>query len=176
MAVRKRYIYRYLLIALVFCMVCVIYVGRLFYIQIAGRGTVRDDGTVETKVKIQAVRGEILDRHGETLVANDYAYTLTVQFSSISSVGVSGANRTYLRLLEALESQGFGDAHEEPYFPFLGTYPDYVFSPQSQDPDSPVSYRLGRLLQTKGMEADASVEELVAELHLNHLLKRAVLN
>ena len=73
MSARKRYVYRYLLIALVFCAVCVIYVGRLFYIQITGRGSNYDDGTNETTVKIQAVRGEILDRNGEKLVSNRYS-------------------------------------------------------------------------------------------------------
>ena len=66
MATKKRYIYRYLLIALVFCMVCVIYVGRLFYIQITGRDGNVDEGITESRVKIQAVRGEILDRNGKT--------------------------------------------------------------------------------------------------------------
>ena len=163
MVSRKRYIYRYLLIALVFCMVCVIYVGRLFYIQITGRGNTFDDGITKSRVKIQAVRGEILDRNGETLVANRYAYTLTVNFSAVSTVGVLGANRTYLKLLEALDVYGLSDAHEEPYFPFQGTYPDYVFSPQSQDPKSPVNYRLQRLLNTKGMKSDATVKEIVDE-------------
>ena len=104
MAARKRYIYRYLIIALVFCMVCVIYVGRLFYIQITGRGNNFDDGTTQSTVKIQAVRGEILDRNGETLVANRYSYALTVRFASISAVGVSATNQTYLKLLKELEN------------------------------------------------------------------------
>lgn len=163
MVARKRYIYRYLIIALVFCMVCVIYVGRLFYIQITGRGSNYDDGTTEARVKIQAVRGEILDRNGERLVTNRYSYTLTVNYSAISTVGVSGANGAYLQLLEALDICGARDAHEAPYFPFQGTYPDYVFSPESQDPESPVYYRLHRLLKTKGMKETATVKEIVDE-------------
>lgn len=163
MAARKRYIYRYLIIALVFCMVCVIYVGRLFYIQITGRGNNFDDGTTQSTVKIQAVRGEILDRNGETLVANRYSYALTVRFAAISAVGVSATNQTYLKLLEALDICGMSDAHEELYFPFLGTYPDYAFSPESQDSESPVNYRLQRLLKTKGMKETATVKEIVDE-------------
>ena len=163
MSARKRYVYRYLLIALVFCTVCVIYVGRLFYIQITGRGSNYDDGTNETTVKIQAVRGEILDRNGEKLVSNRYSYSLTVNFSAISMVGVSEINQTYLRLLEALDICGVSDAHSEPYFPFQGTYPDYVFSPESQDPESSVYYRLQRLLKTKDMKETATVTDIVNE-------------
>lgn len=163
MAVKKRHIYRYLLIALVFCTVCVIYVGRLFYIQIASKGSNYDDGMGETTVKIQAVRGEILDRNGEKLVSNRYSYTLTVNFYGISAVGVSEANRTYLRLLEALDACGMADRHSEPYFPFQGTYPDYGFSPDAKNEDSAVNYRLERLLKTKGMKSDATVEEIVDE-------------
>jgi len=163
MATKKRFIYRYLLIALVFCMVCVIYVGRLFYIQITGRGNKYSDGITESKVKIQAVRGEIFDRNGKVLVGNDYSYSLTINFSSISTVGASAANRTYLRLLEALDVCGMTSAHKEPYFPFQGTYPDYVLSPAATDPDSPVHYRLERLLRARGLDEDATVKDIVNE-------------
>ena len=99
MTTRKRFVYRYLLIALVFCMVSVIYVGRLFYIQITGRGNKYSDGITESIVKIQAVRGEIFDRNGEVLVGNDYSYSLAINFSSISTIGASAANRTYLKTI-----------------------------------------------------------------------------
>ncbi len=163
MATRKRFIYRYLLIALVFCMVCVIYVGRLFYIQITGRGSNYSDGITETKVKIQAVRGELFDRNGKILVGNDYSYSLAINYASISTVGASAANRTYLKLLDALDVCGMASSHSEPYFPFQGTYPDYALSPEATDPDSPVHYRLERLLKTRGLDEDASVKDIVNE-------------
>ena len=163
MTSRKRYIYRYLLIALVFCMVCVIYVGRLFYIQITGRGNRYDDGITESRVRIQAVRGEIFDRNGVVLVGNEYSYSLAINFASISTVGASAANRTYLRLLETLDVCGMTSAHSEPYFPFQGTYPDYALSPEATDPDSPVCYRLTRLLRARGLDEDASVKDIVNE-------------
>ena len=163
MVTKKRYIYRYLLIALVFCMVCVIYVGRLFYIQITGRDGHVDDGVTESYVKIQAVRGEILDRNGKTLVANQYAYTLTVNYAGISTVGISGANRVYLKLFDALDACGLKNAHEELYFPFEGSYPDYAFSSSAMDGESPINFRLQRLLEMKGMDPDATAKEIVEE-------------
>ena len=160
---KKRYIYRYLLIALVFCMVCVIYVGRLFYIQITGRDGSAEDGITESRVKIQAVRGEILDRNGNTLVANQYTYTLTVNYAGISTVGTSGANRIYLKLFDALDACGLKNAHEELYFPFDGSYPDYEFSSRALDDQSPVNFRLQRLLEIKSMKPDATAKEIVEE-------------
>lgn len=163
MAAKKRYLFRYLLIAAVFCTVCVIYLGRLFYVQISGRENTYDAGT-PVRVKVQAVRGEIYDRNGVALVSNRYTYDLTLSYLGLSSVGTSEANRTCLRLLEALDVCGARDTHTEPYFPLNGTYPDYVYSPESQNPDSTVNYRLQRLLKDKGMEEDTSAEELVDEL------------
>lgn len=163
MAAKKRYLFRYLLIAVVFCTVCVIYLGRLFYVQISGRDNTYDADTT-MRVKVQAVRGEIYDRNGVALVSNKYTYDLTLSYLELSSVGVSEANRTYLRLLEALDVCGARDTHTEKYFPFNGTYPNYEFSPESQDPNSTVNYRLLRMLKDKGMKEDATAQELVDEL------------
>ena len=160
---KRRHMLRYLLIALVFCTVCVIYVGRLFYIQIAGRDQTYDDGTTKLKVKVQAVRGDILDRNGRELVSNRYTYDLKIRYASISTVGVSKTNDTYLRLLEALDACGAASTHSESYFPFIGTYPNYGFSSDAQNPSTPIGYRLSRILTTKSMKATATVQEIVDE-------------
>ncbi len=163
MAAKRRYLFRYLLIAVVFCTVCVVYLGRLFYVQIAGRENTYDDGTTTMRVKVQAVRGEILDRNGVPLVSNRYTYDLTLSYASLSVIGSARANQTYLRLLEALDVCGARDTHTEKYFPFDGTYPDYVFSPESQDTNTAVNYRLRRILKEKGMQETATVSEIVDE-------------
>ena len=110
MAAKKRYLFRYLLIAAIFCTVCVIYLGRLFYVQISGRENAYDAGNT-VRVKVQAVRGEIYDRNGVALVSNRYTYDLTLSYLGLSSVGTSEANRTCLRLLEALDVCGARDTH-----------------------------------------------------------------
>lgn len=163
MSGKKRYLFRYLLIALVFCTVCAIYVGRLFYVQIAGREQAYDDGTETVTVKLQAVRGEILDRNGEALVSNRYTYDLVLSYATLSTVGPTRSNQIYLRLLEALDACGAGDAHTESHFPFNGTYPNYAFSPAATDENSSVGYRLRRILKDKGMDADSSVKDIVDE-------------
>ncbi|MBE6632807.1 MAG: hypothetical protein E7620_00530 [Ruminococcaceae bacterium] len=160
---KKRHVFRYLLIALVFCTVCVIYVGRLFYIQIAGRDQTYDDGTTQLRVKVQAVRGELLDRNGKTLVSNRYTYDLMINYASISTIGIPRTNATYLRLLEALDVCGAADSHRESYFPFVGTYPDYDFSAEAKDSGTPTAYRLKTILTSKSMSEDASAREIVDE-------------
>ena len=163
MSGKKRYLFRYLLIALVFCTVCAIYVGRLFYVQIAGREQAYDDGTETVTVKLQAVRGEILDRNGEELVSNRYTYDLVLSYSALSTVGPTRSNQIYLRLLEALDACGVGEAHKESHFPFHGTYPNYAFSPEATDENTSVGYRLQRILKDKGMDADSTVKDIVDE-------------
>ena len=163
MATKKRYIMRYMLIALVFCVVCVVYLGRLFYIQIAGRGQGGESANTVVTVKVQGVRGDIFDRNGNPLVTTDYTYDLSLSYASLALIGSSRANATYMRLLEALDACGEQDAHSELYFPFDGTYPDYAFRAQVSDPDSVISYRLRRTLKARGLKESATVEEILAD-------------
>jgi cell division protein FtsI/penicillin-binding protein 2 len=59
MSRRKRYTLRYLLIVSVFCIVSVVYLGRLFYMQIFGRTENVTDNSSIREVTVEAVRGEI---------------------------------------------------------------------------------------------------------------------
>ncbi len=162
MAAKKRYLFRYLLIAMVFCTVCVVYLGRLFYVQITGReSSYRSETTVT--VKVPAVRGEILDRNGTLLVGNRYTYDLTLSHTSLAAVGTTRANQIYLQLFAALDSCSARDTHTEKYFPLQGTYPDYIFSKEASDTSTAVGYRYQRLLKEKGMDTDTTVDELVKE-------------
>ncbi len=161
MPTKKRYLFRYLLIALVFCTVCVVYVGRLFYIQIAGRDAAYDDGTTTLTVKLPAVRGEILDRNGSPLVSNRYSYDMELSYLSLSIMSPSETNTAYLRLMEALDACGVTPSFQKAHFPFVGSYPDYAFSPDAQSTDTAVGYRLARILKAKGMKADSSVSDIV---------------
>ena len=154
-------IWRYLGIAVIFCLVCVIYLGRLFYIQISGRDEKYDDDTVTRRVTVQAVRGEIYDRNGTPLVTNQYIYDLTLSYAPFSAQGANQANRTALNLLGALTQMGQGNKHEEKFFPFSGSYPNLSYSAAATDGNSLQYYRLQRVLSDLGMKADTSAEKLV---------------
>ena len=148
-------------IAIVFCLVCVIYLGRLFYIQISGRDETYDDDTVTRTVTVQAVRGEIYDRNGTPLVTNHYIYDLTLSYAPFSAQGSNQANRTALNLLGALTQMGQGNKHEEKFFPFGGSYPNLSYSAEATDGNSLQYYRLQRVLSDLGMKEDTSAEKLI---------------
>ena len=158
---KRNYAWRYFAIAAVFCLVCVIYLGRLFYIQIAGRENGYNTGTTTRRVTVQASRGEIFDRNGERLVSNLYSYDLTVSGSAFESMDARFQNQACLRLLAALEINGEGDKHEEKYFPFEGAYPYYNWSAEAKNADSRVYYRLQKVLDNLGLERDAGVKDIV---------------
>ena len=148
-------------IALIFCLICVIYLGRLFYIQISGRDNDRQGGTVTRTVTVQAVRGEIYDRNGTPLVVNRYTYDLTLPYDHFSSLAVHAANESCLQVFTALKQTGEADKHVERFFPFEGAYPYYSFTAEATDGESIPFYRLQRVLGDIGLEIDATAEEIV---------------
>ena len=85
MSEKQHHSWRYAAIAVLFCLACVIYLGRLFYIQISGRDNQYASGTTVKKVTIQAVRGEIYDRNGNALVTNQSTYDLILSGNAFST-------------------------------------------------------------------------------------------
>ena len=153
----NRHTLRPLFIVAAFCLICVIYLGRLFYIQIAGKADLYNAGTTTRTVTIRAVRGEIYDRNGKPLVKNQYSYDLTLTYSSFASLDNKTANKTALFLLSECEKEG---KHTEKYFPFEGQFPNYTFSASANDPDSAVSFRLKRVLKDMGLRRDLDAQEI----------------
>ena len=154
---KNRHTLRPLFIVAVFCLICVIYLGRLFYIQIAGKADLYNAGTTTRTVTIRAVRGEIYDRNGKPLVKNQYSYDLTLTYSSFASLDNKTANKTALFLLAECEKEG---KHTEKYFPFDGQYPSYTFSAASKDPESAVNYRFNRVQKDMGLRSDLTATEI----------------
>ena len=162
---KRNYVWRYVAIAAIFCLVAVIYLGRLFYIQIAGRDNGYQTGTTTRRVTVQASRGEIFDRNGVAVVKNRYSYDLTLMgsaFSSGNKMDKHTENRILLQLLTALEVNGEAEKHQEKYFPFDGAYPYYGWSEEVTDADSKQYYRLKKVLQRLDLAEDATEEELIA--------------
>lgn len=157
---RRSYFWRYLAIAAVFCLVCVIYLGRLFYIQISGKGNEYQSGTTVRTVTVQAVRGRILDREGRVLVSNAYTYDLTLSASSFDKMTSIRSNEICLRLLEAMSTCGEADKHVEKYFPMSGAYPYYRWSDEVLSEDSIPYYRLQRTLDDLGLKKDVTAQKL----------------
>ena len=94
---------RYVAVGILFCVVCVVYVGRLIYLQVAGQDyyTMSQPIVRVTRtVPIQAIRGEIYDKNGVPLVTNRYTYDLQLEYSSFPR-SESEKNAMVLGLLQA---------------------------------------------------------------------------
>ena len=151
---------RYLGIVTLFCLICVIYLGRLFFIQISGRENEYKADITTREVTVQAVRGEIYDRNGVKLVANRYSYDLSFAHSQFYSLSLQERNTVCLSVQNALAKRGGEGVREQKFFPFDGTYPNYTYNADTLDGDSIRAYRLKRVLSDVGLEADATAIEL----------------
>ena len=156
----RTYTLRYLGVVALFCLVCVIYLGRLFFIQISGRENEYESDITEREVTVQAVRGEIYDRNGVKLVANRYSYDLSFAHKQFFSLTVQERNEVCLDVQNALQKRGGEGVREQKFFPFDGTYPNYTYNADTLDGDSIRAYRLKRVLGDIGLDADATATEL----------------
>lgn len=161
MTTKRTQLWRFMTIAVVFCLACVIYLGRLFYIQISGRDDRYAGDTTTRTVTIQAVRGEIYDRNGVALISNSYTYDLALSYGSFSALDIHTENKTLLSIIEALHRSGDIGKHEEKYFPFDGAYPYYSLSEEAADGDSLAYYRLRRVLSDVGLKEDSTAKDVV---------------
>ena len=161
MSEKQHQSWRYAAIAVLFCLACVIYLGRLFYIQISGRDNQYASGTTVKRVTIQAVRGEIYDRNGNALVTNQYTYDLILSGNAFATLSDQRANDVCLQLLDALDSTAESNKHVEKFFPLEGAYPYYHYRDEATDGESVIYYRLRRVLGDVGLKTDATAKELV---------------
>ena len=102
MAQKRNHLLRYVALAVLFCAVCLVYVGRLFYVQIINREKTEEDNTTVRFVYVPAVRGEIFDRKGRALVSNRYTYDLVLSNAAFTAAGAAEQTRVCMALLEAL--------------------------------------------------------------------------
>ena len=156
----RTYTLRYLGIVALFCLICVIYLGRLFFIQISGRENAYEADVTEREVTVQAVRGEIYDRNGVKLVANRYSYDLHLIHTQFFSLSLPERNEVCLEIQTALAKRGGEGVREQKYFPFEGTYPNYTYTSDAMDGDSVRGYRLQRVLSDVGLEAGTTAIQL----------------
>ena len=157
---RQTHTLRYLGIVALFCLVCVIYLGRLFFIQISGRENQYTADTTQREVTVQAVRGEIYDRNGVKLVANRYSYDLSLAHAQFFSLSVQERNEVCLGVQNALAKRGGEGVRKQKFFPFDGTYPNYTYSADTLDGDSIRYYRLKRVLGDVGLKTDTTAIDL----------------
>jgi len=100
---------RIALLGVFFVAVCLLYVSRLVNMQIANPEFFAGSGRTYTrKAAIQAVRGEIFDRNGNKLAANEYHYDLVIDRSLLPKEE-SEVNSSLNALLSLLSKRNMTD-------------------------------------------------------------------
>ena len=133
---RNNFAKRYIVLIIVFCILCGIYAARLvgYELSLEERvsGRLYDGNTYRYELPIPAKRGDICDRDGKIIATVREAYAMTFNYWSMPG-DVHENNRTILVALEALElmeqkpeAQKFTPERAEDHFPFDGKYPNLV--------------------------------------------------
>ena len=100
--------WRYVVLGALFIAVGIFYVFTFIDLQVSGQDyySMSPDVTTYTrKVKLQAQRGEVYDRNGKKLVANDFSYDIRLDYSSMP-YSSAGKNDVILKLISILEEKG----------------------------------------------------------------------
>lgn len=146
-----------------FLVCCLLYVTVFAVMELNSEniGGHAKDGTTERTVIVQAMRGQIYDRNGKPLVTNEYTYSLTVDYSVLPTDPLE-RNATLLKALEVLYTCGEGKTFVDYRYPFLGVYPDVMYSSVAELPDSADYDTLTEQLSTSGLRA-AMIRALKAD-------------
>ncbi|MBQ2767234.1 MAG: hypothetical protein IJF49_04050 [Clostridia bacterium] len=157
---KRNFTWRYIAMAVLMLLCCVVYVGRLANVQIISRDdyTVVNEKTYSRTVKIQAHRGEIYDRNGKPLVTNVLQYDFVIDFNALP--GGDGTNVMLLSAIEALKTVEEIDWTPASLLPFTGEYPDLSLDLQNA---SAVS-KYKRFLASNAWDEDISAESLINKL------------
>lgn len=158
---RREYLYRYIIIAAFFIVICLVYTVSALRIQslYGGRDDEVGDNYTTRKVTLQAVRGEIYDRNGNILVSNEYTYSLIYDYSATAKT-YTEQNRDILAILSLLDGT---ECRAEKQCPFKGTYPEITFDVAVLK-SSTVKARLARIIGDHGLPEDAPAADIARSI------------
>lgn len=115
---KREHLGRYIALAGIFLLVCLIYIGRLVNLQIAGQDyyTMTSGSKTSTRtVTIQALRGQIYDRNGVALVTNKYSYDVSFEATTLPA---KNADKNPLIMSVIARVRDFGAEYDTPEGPF----------------------------------------------------------
>lgn len=154
--------HRFVIPAIVFTLICVVFVIVLAVIQIKGAKNPdeRRDVTVRT-VTVPGLRGEIYDRNGKLLVGNATTYDLVFEYGAMPDTRRE-INASLLSILEGLSKTGNGDKLSDDLFILDGYYPDYQYVSAMSDKDSNEYYHYLRVMKANELDPQkTSLDDLV---------------
>ena len=128
--------HRFVIPAIVFTLICIVFVIVLAVIQIKGAKNPeeRRDVTVRT-VTVPGLRGEIYDRNGKLLVGNATTHDLVFEYGAMPDTRRE-VNSSLLSILDGLSKTGNGDKLADDFFILDGYYPNYQYVSAMSDEDS----------------------------------------
>ncbi len=160
-------------IAVLYIAITLIYVGRLLYLQVSGQdyySMSTPSRTYSRTVKIQAQRGEIFDRNGNALVANEYSHNIALDYASLP-VSEKESNDIMIALVDAARILGTPECVVEPKESLIVTAADGVGLTYSL-PDGFLDTSRGRkytkLLDELNVDEDATLEEQAHALLIHY--------
>ncbi len=164
---RQEYLYRYIIIAAFFVIICLVYTVSAFRIQslYGGRDEDIKDDYITRTVAVQAMRGEIYDRNGNILVSNKYTYSLIYDYSAMAKT-YAEQNEDILAIVSLLEGS---ECRAEKQCPFKGTYPDITFDVDVLR-SSTVKARLERIIGEYGLPEDAHAADIAKAIAERYLM------
>lgn len=154
--------HRFVIPAIVFTLICTVFVIVLAVIQIKGAKNPDDrrDVTVRT-VTVPGLRGEIYDRNGKLLVGNATTYDLVFEYGAMPDTRRE-VNASLLSILEGLSKTGNGDKLSDDFFILDGYYPDYQYVSAMADKDSNEYYHYLRVMKANELDPQkTSLDDLV---------------
>ena len=154
--------HRFVIPAIVFTLICIVFVIVLAVIQIKGAKNPeeRRDVTVRT-VTVPGLRGEIYDRNGKLLVGNATTHDLVFEYGAMPDTRRE-VNSSLLSRLDGLSKTGNGDKLADDFFILDGYYPNYQYVSAMSDEDSNEYYHYLRVMKANNLDPQkTSLDELV---------------
>ncbi len=160
---RRQFQNRYVVIAVFFILVCLLYIVSIASIQLNYKPEERpDDSVVEHTEPVEALRGEIFDRNGKPLVTNKYSYSLVFNYGTMPETFTDG-NKSIIAVMRAISDTHSEDKLCKTSWVFSGSYPNIVFDPEKLT-DENLRARLARVKKSLELEPDAGAYEIIEKL------------
>ena len=161
---KLEYPLRYASLAVFFILITIVYTARLVNIQISGQDyySPSDSGTYTRREIIYAARGEIFDRNGIPLVANEYSKNVVLSYGEMPSRN-SQINATVSELLSVIRRSGQEELLTDTNFPVLGEAPDFYFDSEFFE-NTTKTNRFKRIMRDHGVSENITCEDFVAHL------------
>lgn len=157
---RKTQYSKYMILSVVFAIVCLVFVARLINLQFNRQKTedLRAQSDVSTRTEvIQALRGNICDRNGKVLVTSSYSYDIIFNYDTMPDDSEE-FNRTILSVIAAMRDTQNSDKRSADLYPFVNEYPSLAYSNEALTDGTSVKSSLDRILKRIDLEGGGASE------------------